>query len=881
MLLRLVMGCMCGCVRASDAEQSIVFKIDYKVDSINREFGTVFVGSENVSLAMVKKGLLKVRESRGTDAGNASLMELQAAEKDAKAAQMGMWSAAAAGTGIRSIAQVGDTTSFLARVRGAPMSAVVESVISGSTLRLTLLPSFEQVTIFLAGVQCPSLGKKTSASAIAKNDDSGADDAANANGSAAEPFAREAKYYSELKTLGRDVRVQFEGQDKYGNLFGALKYPEGNTPTDLAEGLCSVGVAKVADWSVGMVPGGAARLRACEKTAKDAKLRIWYGYVPTSNGSTAVENDKFKGVVVEVVSGDTLVVRDTKYEQDRRVVLSSIRAPRFGRVPGDSKSEPWGYDAKEFIRGRIIGADVQVTMDYSRKIAPRPAEGDAKAPAAASDGSTDKVMLFGTVTVNEKGETRNVAELLVARGFATVVKHRGDDERSPHYDDLIAAEVRAQKNKKGLHSSKEPSVPNFVDLSRGGKEKGEGNVAKRAKELLPFLQQKTVHTAIVDYVLSGHRLKLLLPKENSFIAFSLSGVRCPGQGEPFSNEAMAFTRFQCLQREVEVEFEAVDKSGGFLGNVRVGRTNLAQELVRKGLAKVHGGFAMGTLGIAETEAKASKRGIWESYDENKEKEAAASEEEAQAKTYEMTGSISHIDDASSFYFQQKEQEGTAAIEEALRALSVKGKGVALADPSVGKICAGRFTYDDNWYRAKINKSLEGGAQFDVTFVDFGNGEVLPADRLQLLSPGVDSIAPQAALCTLAFVRVPSLEEEYGHEAATLFHELCNGVELRAKVEYSERVDGGRAKSKGGKGDAGKMKLFVTLFLPSGTNVNEQLVKDGYARIEKRKTTRNFEAIEAMTPLQEHAKTMRLGMWEYGDVDDDDDYPTPPPPARRR
>lgn len=37
-----------------------------------------------------------------------------------------------------------------------------------------------------------------------------------------EPFAREAKFLSETKVLGRDVRVMLEGVDKFGNLFGQV-----------------------------------------------------------------------------------------------------------------------------------------------------------------------------------------------------------------------------------------------------------------------------------------------------------------------------------------------------------------------------------------------------------------------------------------------------------------------------------------------------------------------------------------------------------------------------------------------------------------------------------------------------------------------------------
>lgn len=71
------------------------------------------------------------------------------------------------------------------------------------------------------------------------------------------------------------------------------------------------------------------------------------------------------------------------------------------------------------------------------------------------------------------------------------------------------------------------------------------------------MQRQRRLPAIVDYVLSGHRFKLLIPKETCGIAFSLSGVRCPGRGEPYSEEAIAFMRRRILQRDVEVRYGVV------------------------------------------------------------------------------------------------------------------------------------------------------------------------------------------------------------------------------------------------------------------------------------------------------------------------------------
>lgn len=53
----------------------------------------------------------------------------------------------------------------------------------------------------------------------------------------------------------------------------------------------------------------------------------------------------------------------------------------------------------------------------------------------------------------------NVAETLVSKGLATVVKYRqDDDQRSSHYDELLAAEIKATKSAKGLHGKKDQAA---------------------------------------------------------------------------------------------------------------------------------------------------------------------------------------------------------------------------------------------------------------------------------------------------------------------------------------------------------------------------------------------------------------------------------------
>ena len=61
---------------------------------------------------------------------------------------------------------------------------------------------------------------------------------------------------------------------------------------------------------------------------------------------------------------------------------------------------------------------------------------------------------------------RNVAEALVSKGYATVIRYRqDDDQRSSHYDELLAAENRAQKKTVGLHSKKDVPAHKVTDIS--------------------------------------------------------------------------------------------------------------------------------------------------------------------------------------------------------------------------------------------------------------------------------------------------------------------------------------------------------------------------------------------------------------------------------
>ncbi|KAG0567867.1 hypothetical protein KC19_7G168000 [Ceratodon purpureus] len=923
--------------------KEVTFKVDYVVPSINREFGTVIMGGQNVAYDVVADGWAKVRQQGGqnNEVKPELLQELNEREMKAQTEGYGIWTKepGASEASIRDLppSAIGDSSGFDAlglveSSKGKALPAIVEAVRDGSTVRVYLLPDFQYVQVYCAGVQAPSMGRRSpmadilpSEEAKASNGESKTGEAAGeaaapmttaqrlaASNSAAaqaeilpDPYAKEAKHFTEVRVLNRDVRIVLEGADKFNNLIGSVHYPDGDSLLDLSLELVKQGFVKVVEWSANMMEEDAKRkLKAAELQAKKDRLKIWTTYVPPQTNSTAILDVNFSGKVIEVVSGDCVVVADDAAPYgspaaERRVNLSSIRAPRIGNPKKEEKPAAYAREAKEYLRNLLIGQQVNVTMEYSRKIGAM----DGPIPAAAAPGS-DRTMDFGSVFLVSapKGEAAdttlpalavpgqpqgtNIAEMLVVRGFATVVRHRDFEERSNYYEALLAAESKAIKGKKKIHSQKESPVTHINDLSLPGS-------TKKAIGFLPFLQRQRRLPAIVDYVLSGHRFKLLIPKETCGIAFSLSGVRCPGRGEPYSEEAIAFMRRRILQRDVEIEIEAVDKTGTFLGSLWEGKENVSIGLLEAGLAKLHPSFSTdrvteGHLLLrAEESAKKKNLKAWEGFVEGEaeaNKAAAAGAKALEAKAVPVV--VTDVLGGGKFYVQTEEAR-VAAIQKTLEGLRLKDKPMVqgMFVPQKGDTVIAQFSSDNSWNRALIvNAPRQSGAptaksEYEVFYIDYGNQEMVPLSRLRPLDPSVSSPAQGLAmLCSLAHIRVPELEEDCGEEAAEFLSDCVANKPLLMKVEEKD-TSGGKVKGKG----TGPRSIVTLIEPESSRTIQSLMLENGLAKLEKVNRWDGPEKKKVHAELEEFlssAKKNRLNMWSYGDVESDEED-TPRRPMGRR
>lgn len=470
---------------------------------------------------------------------------------------------------------------------------------------MLLLDSFTYINNFsLAGVYCPRVN--TSRVAVG-DEDVDAEDVTNC-----EPFGQQAKHFVELRLLNREVDIVIQKIEK-GRVFGTVVHPKG----DIAHEILRNGLGRVADAHLDFLPKAAVyALRVAEKAAKDARRFLWATpRVPAAPLRT------FWAQVVEVISGDNLLVNveseGSAGSAEVKIFLSSIRAPRLlpiggGRSPRESRdkdkdkppatSEDYGLESREYLRHRIIGRRVQVTVDYEKAVGASPRSSAAASGAVEEEPGSPSAAAAGrrlhcTVRCQAVGSKSvvNPALGLVAEGLARCVRHREGEPRSGDLDSLLIAEAEAAVKAKGVHGATAArATARIVDLTDG----------KRTAALLAD-SLNTPLRAVVEYVYSGSRVKALLLHGNYLVQLSLAQVRCPltsrpagggggklaaRQAEPFAEEAKRHTRLHLLQRLVEVYIDSIDKNGIALGRIYfeggLKNQSFALTLVRAGLAKM-------------------------------------------------------------------------------------------------------------------------------------------------------------------------------------------------------------------------------------------------------------------------------------------------------
>ncbi|XP_078040847.1 LOW QUALITY PROTEIN: staphylococcal nuclease domain-containing protein 1 [Augochlora pura] len=805
--------------------KDVHFAVEKQINP-NRIYGTVWLGKdqtgENVIVSLVTRGLVSVKkDTRNPSPQHAKLIEL---EETAKSAKRGKWSESPGSEHVRDVKWiVDDPRKLVEKFKKKPVKAIIEFVFDGSTVKALLLPDFYNIVLMISGVRCPGWpnGRREN--------------------SAGNPYADEARYFVESRLLHRDVEIVLESVNN-NNFIGSILHPKGN----IAEILLSEGFAKCQDWSISNSRAGAEKLYLAEKAAKETRLRLWKDYKPSG------PQVEFTGTVVEIVNADALIIR-TQNGENKKVFLSSIRPPSREKKPNEEPNNavrkdfkplydiPWMLEAREFLREKFIRKNVKVVVDYTQP---------------ARDNFPEKSCC--TVTC---GKT-NIAEALVARGLVRVIKYRqNDDQRSSHYNLLQIAESKAEKSQHGLHAKKDIPVHRLVDVS---------NDPTKVKSYLTSFKRAQAIKAVVEFVTSGSRLKLFLPKEDQLITFVLAGIRTPrcqrslpGGGivkaDEYGEKALAFTREHCFQRDVEIKVESTETKGsGFIGWLTVNDQNMSVALVEEGLAEVvtfpDFGELTRTLKAAEERAKTKKLNIWKNYVEVQvENEKNENDKEVAERKIDYQKVVISEVNGLHFYAQKVDQRSMleTLLKQLRQELSNNPPLPGAFKPVRGELAVAKFSGDDEWYRVKIEKV--SGSNVSVYYIDYGNRETINISRLADLPSRFATDKPYAHEYALACVALPN-DTDDAKAAIEAFKEDVNDKILLMNTEYKL---------------SNTNVLAVTLV--DSTN-NEDIVKglitEGLLLVQNQRDRRLVKLIEEYKKAEEDAEHGRRNIWRYGDIRED-------------
>ncbi|KAI0188492.1 hypothetical protein EV127DRAFT_342827 [Xylaria flabelliformis] len=812
----------------------------YTVPSSGRDYGYAQLkDGTQLPDELVKAGWLKVREDAGRKEESEEILgrleTLRNLESQAKGEGKGLWSTA---SGVIEVQNDIGTLDF-SQWKGKSVDGIVERVLSGDRclVRLKLSDkSHYQVMTLIAGIRAPSTERVNQSTGQSQ---------------AAEEFGNEARQFVEQRLLQRDIKVELVGMSQQGQLIASLIHPRGS----IAEFLLADGLARCNDFHSTMLGSKMAVLRDAEKKAQAAKLRLHKDHVAkAASGGTS------DMIVSKVMSADTIFVR-TKNGDEKRISLSSVRGPRTG----EPSEAPFRDEAKEYLRKKLIGKHVKISVDGSK-------------PA------TEEFEARDVATITEKGKNINLA--LVQDGWCSVIRHRKDDtDRAPNYDELLAAQEDAKEQKKGMWSGKASKAKTYTDASE--------SVQKAKIQLSTLSRQKKV-PGIVDFCKAGSRFTILIPREGVKITMVLAGVRAPKaprsageKGEPFGQEALDLANRRCNQRDCEIDVYDIDKVGGFIGDLYINRESFAKLLVEEGLAQVHqysaekAGNATELL-AAEKKAKEGRKGLWQDWDpsqeENDEEEAAPAETSVESEATDKKASdyrevvVTNIDSNGKLKIQEI-GKGTSALEAMMNEfkkfhLDSKNSKPLGNPPKAGEYVAAKFSLDDQWYRARVRSNDRTAKASEVVYIDYGNSEQIPWSKLRPLDQPqftVQKLKGQAIDAVLSFIQLPTATD-YFREATDFIADATDGRTLVASFDFVDAKEG---------------LSYITLFdeKASGSSstftdsINKDVVANGYALVPKKlkaweRGRASEEVLKKLREVEAEAKAERRGMWQYGDITED-------------
>lgn len=140
-------------------------------------------------------------------------------------------------------------------------------------------------------------------------------------------------------------------------------------------------------------------------------------------------------------------------------------------------------------------------------------------------------------------------------------------------------------------------------------------------------------------------------------------------------------------------------------------------------------------------------------------------------------------------------------------------------PSVGEVCVAQFSFDSEWYRAKVDIVNNTGT-LRVTYIDFGNHEDVTVEKIRRITEDLVAFPRQALKLSLHGIASSCPSGNWSSEATSFLKSKI--LSIKCKVQVSRQHN---------------EILFVQLYDPQetsfGATINESLIASGFAKTRER------------------------------------------------
>ncbi|KAI5687500.1 Staphylococcal nuclease-like protein [Leishmania braziliensis] len=872
-------------IRSTFIGKQVQFVEDYYIEALQRSAGRIMGANQQEATGMLLKEGLATLPDRMPPRIEKELYEIYSLmSAAARAARKGLFS----GDGDKHVRQMKSYTpeelaEKIEGIKGQQLLSRVEKVLSPTLLIISVKELGDtQFAAHLTGITTKDNGN--------------------------ESINTEAKFFIERLLLNRNVKVRYDGLDGFNNVMISIMSPKGS----FQEELLSKGYVKIQNATLPLSTR-IDQITSAETSAKKQRVGCWKNYVEPAGvapSETAEcewgphppcaigEDDQmdakvpaaprvaglpttlpdgtpgpvytgpieFVGTLVQVVHGDTVVIRDDASTELRRVSLAGVRSSKNIVRDQDGNSpetrvtyNDYSWEAKEFLRSRYIGSKVVVFAEYARVMP-----------------ETKEIRLAATVQVKHTGI--NIGVALLEAGYATFFLGRNDKHSKA--GELAAAEDGAKEEKKGVHRNTPAPPMKVLELNHLGETRG--------RYYLSFLQRGMQGNrppplkGVVDLVLGPSSLRVYIPKENFQIPVKVAGIMTPSaafhpndKADPFAQEAKDFAIDLVQQRSVTIQVFTSDRAGNFISSITLGDgTNISVALVAEGFATVANAdrlpFAQ-QLMDAESAAREAKKHIWSAAGAipqralKMEQERAANNPHALTRVLDETSHfvpyvITNIaDDGLSVHLQgyDEVQDTKKGQIQCLLNGTVARESYT---PKKGERVIAQYSGDKTWCRATVLKAPRDG-KAEVQFIDFGNTEAVPVQNIRAVPRGpeyalVRETPAFAKLARLAYLKSANQDEMFAGVACEAVEEYSEG-EVLAKAVYRDGFD----------------HVYYTVATSENVpSLSETLLQRGLALLDRRASAVNPADYRLHEAAQEIARKGHKNLWQYGDIDEGDaDY----------